>query len=153
MSVCLLLTGDLCHYCLRNPPVSQERFDLFFHHTAVPPANTQKYHLIHCQQLNLATMLYFTGANIQRTAECLYILWDAVRPSWEMSKRYAAKVKSTTTAIKYILCICYFTISINLHVYFWCELLYHRLPSISDKRWHIRFCCRRCAPARIVWLQ
>lgn len=40
-SVCQLLTGNLCHHCLRDPPVPQEGFDLFFHQTAVPPANTK----------------------------------------------------------------------------------------------------------------
>lgn len=57
----LLLTGNLCHHCLRDPPVPQERFDLLFHHAAVPPANThthtqvstQWYIFIHCQQENL----------------------------------------------------------------------------------------------------
>lgn len=33
-----LLTGDLCHHGLRDPPVPQEGFDLLLHHAAVPPA-------------------------------------------------------------------------------------------------------------------
>lgn len=35
----VLLTGHLSHDSLRNPPVPQESFDLFFDQTAVPSAN------------------------------------------------------------------------------------------------------------------
>lgn len=50
----LLLTGNLCHHCLRDPPVPQERFDLLFHHAAVPPANTHtsKHTVIHLYTLS-----------------------------------------------------------------------------------------------------
>lgn len=32
-----LLTGDLCHHRLRDPTVPEERFNLLFHHAAIPP--------------------------------------------------------------------------------------------------------------------
>lgn len=47
----LLLTGNLCHHCLRDPPVPQERLDLLLHHAAVPPADTQNTRAEHLHTL------------------------------------------------------------------------------------------------------
>jgi len=38
--VSVLLTSNLCHHGLRDPPVAQERLDLLLHQAAVPPADT-----------------------------------------------------------------------------------------------------------------
>lgn len=61
-----LLTGNLCHHCLRDPPVPQERFDLFLHHTAVPPAKNVQ----HKQEL----FFFFFFKRWQQLQRCIH-LW------------------------------------------------------------------------------
>lgn len=58
------LTGNLCHHGLRDPPVPQERFDLLFHHAAVPPANTSK---------NTAILMHYWQQNLKNHAGILHI--------------------------------------------------------------------------------
>lgn len=65
------LTGNLCHHRLRDPPVPQERFDLLFHHAAVPPVTTRGTSmktsiLPYCwQQKSQEACCYFTRGTLQ----------------------------------------------------------------------------------------